>query len=586
MADRGSPLKNQPKFMVYENPAIANALSATSLRPTRVNIVTIVIACFASSLLTLGFYIWEEVLIEVVESVDIFQSFGYVFVKTAEFAAGVAFLSSISALHNAISLQGWADSTVSVLKSHSQDSPEKSKSNQGTPPSGLTERQHELLGLRKRNVEEGDMESTSDVGTRQKPPRSRQKSNSSPSNLLAPVHKSSSRSSYGIGPGQSQWTGLERRDVVVGKALSFTSPLANRSPGSQSTSYLSGSPISQVSGQSSPSRDKYLTTPWSKRRSSLTKEDIPTEEKLQEFLADVEEKMTDSASKATSPANQSLVTPPPTLRGVGGTSPGSVTSGSILGTPRTTPLRSVRMSPISQKFSTSPKKGEGDLPPPMSIEASIEAFQNLGIYPHIEQWRDQLRQWFSKFLLNPLVQKIATSHIQVMQATAKLGISITVTQVGNNIPDSGVTTAASSDNSSNEWHTTYTLDEDSILHQLRATLIQARDAPPTPQPSLLGLQPPQEKPFNPVIQECLDAVTEHQRLRALMKGEWVKGLLPQSSVRADYTVQRIRELAEGTCVKKYEFAGGGEVYDKVHNRWTLELPTDSHLLLYLFLCTS
>lgn len=25
-----------------------------------------------------------------------------------------------------------------------------------------------------------------------------------------------------------------------------------------------------------------------------------------------------------------------------------------------------------------------------------------------------------------------------------------------------------------------------------------------------------------------------------MKGEWAKGLLPQSSVRADYTVQRIR----------------------------------------------
>ena len=38
----------------------------------------------------------------------------------------------------------------------------------------------------------------------------------------------------------------------------------------------------------------------------------------------------------------------------------------------------------------------------------------------------------------------------------------------------------------------------------------------------------------------MDAITEHQRLQALVKGEWVKGLLPQSSVRADYTVQRIR----------------------------------------------
>lgn len=42
------------------------------------------------------------------------------------------------------------------------------------------------------------------------------------------------------------------------------------------------------------------------------------------------------------------------------------------------------------------------------------------------------------------------------------------------------------------------------------------------------------------MQECVDAITEHQRLHSLVKGEWVKGLLPQSSVRADYTVQRIR----------------------------------------------
>lgn len=44
----------------------------------------------------------------------------------------------------------------------------------------------------------------------------------------------------------------------------------------------------------------------------------------------------------------------------------------------------------------------------------------------------------------------------------------------------------------------------------------------------------------PILQECIDAITEHQRLCALVKGEWAKGLLPHSSVWADYTVQRIR----------------------------------------------
>lgn len=44
----------------------------------------------------------------------------------------------------------------------------------------------------------------------------------------------------------------------------------------------------------------------------------------------------------------------------------------------------------------------------------------------------------------------------------------------------------------------------------------------------------------PIMQECVDAITEHQRLHALMKGELIKGLLPQSSIRAEYTVQRIQ----------------------------------------------
>lgn len=54
------------------------------------------------------------------------------------------------------------------------------------------------------------------------------------------------------------------------------------------------------------------------------------------------------------------------------------------------------------------------------------------------------------------------------------------------------------------------------------------------------MQHPQQNPLIPAIQECVDAITDHQRLHALMKGEWVKGLLPQSSVRADYAVQRIQ----------------------------------------------
>jgi len=88
---------------------------------------------------------------------------------------------------------------------------------------------------------------------------------------------------------------------------------------------------------------------------------------------------------------------------------------------------------------------------------------------------------------------------------------------------------------------------------------------------------PQQNPLLPAIQACIDAITEHQRLNTLMKGELIKGLLPQSSVRADYTVQRVQgeylaftfffskllsaepfvELNFVTCNDKIEYLGVG-----------------------------
>lgn len=46
--------------------------------------------------------------------------------------------------------------------------------------------------------------------------------------------------------------------------------------------------------------------------------------------------------------------------------------------------------------------------------------------------------------------------------------------------------------------------------------------------------------------------------------------------------QYIAELAEGTCLKNYDYKGTGDGYDKAGKKWTSELPSDSHLLLYLF----
>lgn len=194
------------------------------------------------------------------------------------------------------------------------------------------------------------------------------------------------------------------------------------------------------------------------------------------------------------------------------------------------------------------------------MEESIDGFARLGIYPQIEEWRDHLRQWFSSVLLNPLLAKIETSHIKVMDAAFKIGVSVTVSKIGSDLSNLGSVNVNSNERN-NEWQPAYTLDEEGLLGQLRITLLQQM-----------------QNNSVPVVQECVDVITEHQKLLALMKGEWAKGLLPQSSIRADYTVQRIRELAVGTCVKNYEYITKG---NKSNKKWT-EVPTDSHLLLYLF----
>lgn len=478
---------------------------------------------------------------------NVSQEAAYFFAKTIQTVVGIVFVGSIFALIKAISL--WRARNIAGVPTLS---PCKGTSSQ----THLTNRQLGLLGLK---AKIGQVVS--------EPLKKPLKSKPHPTpDILVPLHHhvtDSNRSSRVSGS----------KSNTNGGMRSFSTP--SKSPGSPSSIYLVPAIASQLSSvQTSPGLEQLVSSPWSNKRASYNKE-ITTEEDLEHFLAEVDEKITQSAGK--------LATPPPTINGFGIASPTTInSSANTSGTTRSTPLRPVRMSPGSQKFKTPPKKGEGDYPPPMSMEESIEAFEHLNIYPQIEQWRDRLRQWFSSVLLNPLLNKIETSHVQVMQAASKLGISITINQVGSDLPVAGTSATASPIDHTKEWQPTFTLDEDELLHQLRASLVHTLDTS-TQKLSVPNFQQsPQQSSMIPPIQECIDAITEHQRLHALMKGEWVKGLLPQSSVRADYMVQRIRELADGTCVKNYEYLSNREVYDKVNKKWMLELPTDSHLLWYLF----
>ncbi|KAH7314715.1 hypothetical protein KP509_21G017500 [Ceratopteris richardii] len=477
--------------------------------------------------------------------------------------AGFFFLAAMSALCKALSYEAASEKRSSVQGP--SEGVKKDSARKGDGAFALTERQQVLLGLSggKQKVLSTDKLDTSDSSIRHRLPHTRSVASPQQSSLLVPVHTpSSSKNGRATSSSISSWAGAEWSDA------NKVSPVSKM----QSPPYvcLAQNQVSPVDTQSSP---------WTTSASPLMKDDITTEHKLEEFLANVDDRLVESSVKVPATVQQ-ILTPPPSLRGVNLATP--VSGATPSSTSKGTPVRALRISPSPQKFGPSPRTGDGDLSSPMTPEQTIEAFEKLGVYPQIEQWRDKLRQWFSKDLLNPLVSKIDTSHLQVMQAAAKLGISVNVNPVSGSKLETPRTSQTGADISAQDWSSTFSVDEDAVLHQLQLHLLQARDASPAPQPSVFGSQQVPSRPVIPAIQECLDAVSEHQRLKALMKGEWAKGLLPQSSVRADYTVHRIRELAEGTCVKKYEYLATGELYDKIAKRWTLELPTDSHLLLYLF----
>ncbi|CAI0542365.1 unnamed protein product [Linum tenue] len=546
MEGRASPpTTKSAKFAVYQNPSLSAALTAASLQPSKSFLLYIVFFSSASALALFSIVSRENGLIEMMKIGHLSSGAAYVFAKAIEGVVGLLFLGCVFGLLKVISWH-WVGNVAQVpTQKETKDLPK------------LTNHQLGLLGIRPK------FEATS-VDSSKKPPKSK---NTPASDMLVPIHLPITASNL-----KSRVTS-DKSSVGSGNRMtSFSAP--SKSQTSPSSLYLvpgASSPL--PSGQASPAMESAVSTPWSSKRASFVKE-IATEEELEKFLADVDAKINVSAGKHT--------TPPPTVRGFGILSPGTISSpANTSGTTRSTPLRPVRMSPGSQKFTTPPKKGEGELPSPMSMEEALEAFKHLGIYPQVEQWRDRLRQWFSSVLLSPLVNKIETSHVQVMQTAAKLGFSVTVSQVGNDSV-SVETPATLSSIDRKEWQPAFTLDEDGLLHQLRASLLHAIDAS-TPKFNQFNLQQsPQQNPMIPIMQECLDAITVHQKLRTLMKGEWGKGLLPHGNVREDYMVQRIRDLAEGTCVKNYEYVATGEAYDRKNKKWTLDLPTDSHLLLYLF----
>ncbi|PKA67089.1 hypothetical protein AXF42_Ash004580 [Apostasia shenzhenica] len=526
MEGRASPAASpKPKFSVYQNPTFSAALTAASLRPSLTTLFLVCLSLLAAAFSLVAITSWEEDIVKSLAGLHFLSVESFLIARVLQAAVGLVFLATLSSLLRTFFL---LNSRKVLVASSTVKTTDKQNL--------LTQRQLKLLGL---------MTTTTDkiegVESDNKPSKST--ASSKPiTEALVPIRKSA----FSYSPSRSSRSRPDQQSSSAGKKMII-------SPKSPSSS----------------------ATPWS-RRSPGNAKGILTEEKLEQFLASVDEKMIDSEVNAA-------LTPSPVVSRFRIGSPGSIPSSTTAsGAARSTPLRPVRMSPGShQKYTTPPKKGEMEFPPPMSMEQAVESFEGLGIYPQIEHWRDCLRQWFSSVVINPLLEKIVTSHIQVVQAAANLGAIITINQVGCDPSNTTVPLNVSPIDGMKEWQPTFTLDEDGFLHQMRASLVQMRDGAMSRSPFAI---PPQTQQIAllSLIQQCLDAITEHQRLNTLMKGELIKGLLAQSAVPADYTVHRVRKLAEGTCLKNFDYIRNGNDHEKSDKKWPSDVPTDSHLLLYLF----
>ncbi|KAI3431517.1 hypothetical protein D9Q98_004567 [Chlorella vulgaris] len=194
-----------------------------------------------------------------------------------------------------------------------------------------------------------------------------------------------------------------------------------------------------------------------------------------------------------------------------------------------------------------PTTADGKLGP-STLEAKRALLARLQMTERsLEDGTEQLREWLSSSVLNPLLRALSSTHTAVTDAAARLGWQgIQLQPLGRG----GLQRNQA--------------DDEVVVGQLREQLL-------TRVRSLGGMQ------VAPEVSACLEATNAYGRLSALLRGEAPAGLLPPTPQA--YIVDRVQELAAGSCMKAFEWSGGGHWGGKP---WSSELPTDSALVFYLF----
>ena len=198
-------------------------------------------------------------------------------------------------------------------------------------------------------------------------------------------------------------------------------------------------------------------------------------------------------------------------------------------------------------------------------EEEEEALRMLGVSPR--EWEDGpdlLREWISERLLRPLRRVCENSHAALSSALLSLasadewerrfGLSVPLPPLGE-------------DGDGGAFGSAVGTDLDSALLAVKTLLQQQMKQQHMQQQQQLSAR-------------ALQALNTHLHLLYLLRGEYPSHLM--APMPPNYAMQKIRDLSEGTCCAAFTWDSGAAWGSRVHI-WKDALPSDTHLIIYLFL---
>lgn len=181
----------------------------------------------------------------------------------------------------------------------------------------------------------------------------------------------------------------------------------------------------------------------------------------------------------------------------------------------------------------------------------------LGIDEDIlERAMETLREWIACRLLQPLEKMISAAYSNVINSSKSIGIDIKKDSLID-LNDYGVDTSSKLSDQRAPL--------DSLLFRVYSDRSNAANTS-----HLDALKR---------YDTCIQSIITYKSILELLRGEYLHGTF-LSSAPDGYILKRIKELANGTCMKDFLWNSGGE--SSTQRPWNNESPTDSALILYLF----